>query len=129
MYEIFWLSFLVLTIMHPIGDFLIGNRRRFRGEFWLVLNPLHWWWDSSRFRKHGQFIKLLKVSNPMEVMEPGYSVDKKGNIDLHEVSVVPFYHNFNIYQVQQKFWFWLGVDQLAHVFLNIIFALFLEVIL
>ncbi len=27
------------------------------------------------------------------------------------------------------FWFWLGIDQLAHVILNIIFALFLAFIL
>jgi hypothetical protein len=28
--------------------------------------------------------------------------------------------------LSEGFWFWLGVDQLAHVILNIVFALFIE---
>ncbi len=98
--EIFWFSFLILTLLHPLGDFVIGNRRRFKGEFWIVLNPLHWLWDSSRFRKHGKYV---------------YTQIDIGN---NEVELV----------VKQPFWFWLGIDQFAHVILNIILAAFLEIV-
>ncbi len=105
MIEVFWFSFLLLTILHPIGDFLCQTRRRFRCEFLIVLNPLHWLWDSSRFRKHGQFIS--RSYNQYHPTQDSYI---KGQF------------------IEQKFWFWLGIDQLAHVILNIIFAGFLELL-
>jgi hypothetical protein len=51
---IFTFVFVVLTLLHPIGDFGT-SRRRFRLEFWIVANPLHWIWDMSSLRKHGNF--------------------------------------------------------------------------
>jgi hypothetical protein len=51
---VFTLVFVLLTLLHPIGDF--GTpKRRFKLEFWIVMNPLHWLWDLSSFRKHGKY--------------------------------------------------------------------------
>ena len=51
--EVFILSFVILTLVHPIGDFIAP--RRFKGEYWLVLNPLHILYDLSPLRRHHHY--------------------------------------------------------------------------
>ncbi len=50
---IFIIVFILLTILHPIGDFIAP--RRWHGEYWIVLNPLHIVWDNSVFRVHSKY--------------------------------------------------------------------------
>lgn len=122
--EIFWLWFIFFTIMHPIGDFIIGDRRKWKGEFWLVVNPLHWLWDLSPFRQHHKYITTREL--PVLAMMPK---DEPANPYKKNYYYIPDQDaTYKAQFVQQDFWLWLGIDQLAHVILNIITAGILEVI-
>jgi hypothetical protein len=51
--QVFLIVFVILTLVHPLGDFMA--KRRFKGEFFIVLNPLHALYDLSPLRKHPQY--------------------------------------------------------------------------
>jgi hypothetical protein len=87
--ELFTLTsiiFGVLTFMHPIADF--GTpRRRWKGEFWLTLNPLHALWDISPFRQHH---KYSKIQSGMQVINPAkfwkwLAVDQTAHVILNAI--------------------------------------------
>ncbi|MEE9215687.1 MAG: hypothetical protein V3U54_13110 [Thermodesulfobacteriota bacterium] len=92
--EHFLLVFVWLTILHPIVDFGIPLRG-WKGEYWLVTNPLHALWDSSRFRTHPKYYQHFSD-------------------DYGEHALIP---------EERKFWLHLAKDQTAHVVLNFIMAL------
>lgn len=122
--DVFWFSFFIFTLMHPIGDFIIGDRRKWKGEFWLVINPLHWLWDLSPLRQHHKYIATRKL--------PALSVlpkDEPLNPHKKDYWFIPDQDIlFTSQFLTQEFWFWLGVDQLAHVILNVVMAGILEII-
>lgn len=105
MSEIFLITFIILTLAHPISDFIIRN---FTWEKWycdplhylLSLNPLHYLWDKTLGQIHSKYVL-------------NWAVTKTKKIDI----------------IEHRFWLWLGIDQLAHQILNLIFALLLEMIL
>ena len=51
--QVFVLSFLLLTLLHPIGDFLLP--RRFHHFFFFCTNPLHLLYDLSPLRQHHHY--------------------------------------------------------------------------
>ncbi len=149
---IFFISLIVLTIMHVIGDFKTPYRTLDRtswktillSEYVLVLNPLHGLWDAySPWRKHPKYLQ------PMDVMSRGraeqlfgindfpqdYSgIFRLGQIpieewnDIHKPSY--FAQNYTNWRItSNKFWFWLGVDQAFHMLSNVFLAWLLAVIL
>lgn len=99
---VFWLSFLILTVLHPISDFIIRNKISVRAHWISALNPLHYLWDYY-FAKHNEFI------------DPDYNVEGAETLNLSLVN-------------NDHFWVWLGVDQTIHVFQNILLAILLELI-
>lgn len=122
--EIFWIWFFIFTFFHPIGDFLIGNRRKWKGEFWLVINPLHWLYDLSPLRQHHKFIAIREL--PVIAVLPK---EEPLNPHKRDYFFIPDQDAMYTAQfIQGDFWFWLGVDQLAHVILNVIMAGILEMI-
>ena len=51
--HVFIISFIILTLAHPLGDFLAP--RGVKGEYWLVLNPFHILLDKSPLRQHPNY--------------------------------------------------------------------------
>lgn len=117
--NIFLWSFIILTILHPIGDFsLFTNNRKL--HYLIVLNPLHFLWDKSPFRQHQKYIKGFQEiirQKDGKWSEISWILNHPNPKDLQQAIT-------NI-----KFWRWLAVDQLAHVLLNLIFAWFLGFLL
>lgn len=100
--NIFIVSFIILTILHPLADFWFGGNRRL--HYFVALNPLHWLWDISPFRRHQNYTRTSTLLT-------------------NEWGEIPVLLTMN------KFWKLLAIDQLAHVLLNLIVALFLEVLI
>lgn len=98
--ELFWPVFLILTVAHPIADFVVQNRISRKAHWFACLNPLHYLWDNL-FNKHSEYIDPKFILKDFEAL----------NLSLVN-------NNY--------FWFWLGIDQIGHVILNIILALFLD---
>lgn len=101
--QIFIITFIILTVLHPIGDYIIRNLTWDKWycdllHYLICLNPLHALWDETLGRKHGEYIIGGKMTRGLELIKNSW------------------------------FWFWLGIDQLAHVILNLLLAVFLEVI-
>lgn len=118
-------TFFFLTLLHPIGDFLTPYRQ-WDGEYWIVLNPLHALWDISPLRKHGRYAKDGDVisqflANIERKQETQY---RKTYENIGEPVMLRKYKNMleSKFIVGRSFWFWLGVDQIVHVILNLIFA-------
>lgn len=84
--------------MHPIADYMISKEKRIPWHYFLALNPLHFIWDETLGRMHSYYTHRTA--------------------DLTDDEEI----------VEEEFWFWLGVDQFAHVMLNLIFAVFVEVL-
>jgi len=84
----------------------------------VALNPLHWLWDISPFRQHARYSKVVRF----------YSVIDKGKqLDLYKAVDEIENKLFDMQVItSSRFWKWLAQDQLAHVFLNLLFAGFLE---
>lgn len=100
---IFYLVFIILTIMHPISDFIVRNITWGKWycdllHYGLSLNPLHFLVDITIGKIHPRYYTFLAVSGGIELIE-------------------------------KRFWLFLGFDQLAHVIMNIVFAVFIEMIL
>lgn len=93
---VFSVVFGIFTLLHALVDFGLPYRQ-WKGEFWLVANPLHALWDSSRFRTHPKF----------------YTQTANGHVA--------------ILRDEKSFWRHLAKDQTAHVILNIISALLVAV--
>lgn len=113
---IFGVVLIVLTVMHPIGDFLTPYRKWGKGwkqffvsEWFLVLNPLHALWDAySPLRRHPKYLESVKMAYP--------AIDWEGNTEEQIV-------------VRPLFWRWLAVDQLYHMLSNILVAWTLGILL
>lgn len=99
MTQIFIVTFIILTLLHPIADYMISKEKRIPWHYFLALNPLHFIWDESLGKMHSHYTyKINFLADNEEVIE-------------------------------EEYWFWLGIDQLVHVMLNLLFAVFLEAIL
>lgn len=111
----FWV-FVVLTVMHPIGDFLTPIRQFGRGwkqffvsEWFLVLNPLHFIWDKwSPLRRHHLYLEPIFLAKDIVEPKPQFKTNKQ---------IVAYIKITN-----PIFWRWLALDQLYHVLSNLLLA-------
>lgn len=137
--QIFFITLIVLTIAHVIGDFRTPYRTFDRtslktmllSEYVLVLNPLHGLWDAySPFRRHPNYlIPVVKGTTPLP------SSFKERNILMYRVDAPEDSHaaswyaqNCQFMTNSNKFWMWLGIDQAYHMLSNIFLAWLLGMI-
>lgn len=121
--EIFIVTFIILTIMHSIADYMVPLKSRIPWHYLLAINPLHFLWDETFgliHSKHARHFSNLKEIHfyfirKIKIIEFNFVKfdERPGEVDL----------------IYPKFWFWLGIDQLAHVILNLSLAIFVEAIL
>ncbi|MEK7112637.1 MAG: hypothetical protein AAB875_04880 [Patescibacteria group bacterium] len=122
--ELWFFLFVVWRLLHAIGDFGTA-RRRWRGEFWIVADPLHWLWDVSPFRTHHKSLHFFPGDEQHMV-----AVSSQIIPSLNEKPLFPTRHYFVPIQViVGSFWKRLAVDQAAHVVLNLIWTGFLTVVI
>ncbi len=115
----FILIFIILTLAHPLGDFLAPWRQQ-TGEWWLVLNPLHFLFDRSRFRKHPAYVHNFYDSGIGTIQNPVYYTMNPS----YRISMAS-YNMPDLYEIKPRFWRWLGVDQFIHQVLNLVYAFIL----
>lgn len=94
--------FVILTIAHPISDFIVRNITwdKWYGEplhYLIALNPFHFLWDKSLGTIHSRYVLdwAITKNKRLAIIEHGY-------------------------------WLWLGIDQLAHQLLNLLLAILME---
>jgi len=109
-----WYTFFLLTLIHPLVDFGCPWRR-WKGEFWLVLNPLHALWDISPLRRHQLHAKRVGIAVHGE---------RKATLYDGSIQLIPaiIRHEDGL-QITPSWFKWLAWDQYAHVWLNFIAAL------
>jgi hypothetical protein len=133
---VFFITLIVLTIAHVIGDFRTPYRTFDRtswktmllSEYVLVLNPMHGLWDAySPFRRHPQY--LIPIDKILVFKEWITRNVKKATAPkgVH----APSWHAQNsLFMItDRRFWVWLGIDQAYHMFSNILVAWLLAVLI
>lgn len=136
--SIFFISLIILTIFHCIGDFRTPYRTFDRtslktmllSEYVLVLNPLHILWDVySPFRKHPKYLIPIKWEKIGWKDRDG--VYEFNNHIAPEGVHIPSWHAQNslFALTDQRFWVWLGIDQAYHMLSNVFVAWLLAVLL
>jgi len=122
----FWI-FVILTIMHPIGDFMTpirqfgkGWKQFFVSEWFLVLNPMHFVWDKwSPYRRHHLYLKPVDYLGKIGAKQLGVNLpDDYTFIGRRAIS-----QPNGILITDNIFWRWLAIDQLYHMISNVFLAL------
>lgn len=145
---LFFISIIILTIMHVIGDFVTPYRclgvdwkwfgkndfnwKNIRillktvllSEWVLVLNPMHGLWDKySPWRRHPIYLMPVKpemLSTLRIGNEDMTMYPSRPPKDVHAASWHAQNSNFLI--IDSRFWVWLGIDQAYHMLSNVFLA-------
>lgn len=147
---VFFISLVILTIMHVIGDFTTPYRdlgvdsnwfsknepswsnlrtlikQVLLSEWVLVLNPMHGIWDKwSPYRRHPRYLKPFL----MDHLEEGQRtvIFPTAPEWFHAPSW--YAQNCSFLTTSRKFWVWLGIDQAYHMLSNVLLAWALGVVL
>lgn len=115
--ELWLVVFVILTLTHPLADFVAQSFFGNKWHYFFTLNPLHWFVD--RFLSfHTKWARIYK-----DVI--GTMVHKQG-----EYKSFASMNGITISIIQdEKFWWRLGVDQFMHVIANLLWAVIIECIL
>lgn len=121
------LLFVILTIMHPIADFLTPYRKWgkswkqfFLSEWFLAINPMHWLWDAlSPLRKHPKYMRGIDMVNRAYADVVMGINDTPNN---YKWIARPSKVNPTHFTITNKFWRWLAIDQVYHVLSNVLFS-------
>lgn len=152
---IFFISLIVLTIMHVIGDFKTPYRNLgvdwnwfgknepswknlgfliksvLLSEWVLVLNPMHGVWDKwSPLRRHPRYLKPYNLEVYGDTF-PSCHHDILVHLKAPEGVHAPSWYaqNCQFMTTDRKFWVWLGIDQAYHMLSNVFLAWVIAVLI
>ncbi len=113
--------------MHPIADYIV---RTFTWDKWycdllhyvLCLNPLHFLVDITIGKFHSRYYTVFDG-----IMS--YQMQHYASENIWDTSFQNFDRPQRIELIEKQFWMLLGIDQLAHVWVNVVFAAIMEMII